>query len=93
MPEQRGGEDVRPVEVNEADWLESRQEAGGSPEEEATEPLGDRLEEAGEGDLLESGAEERASDLPEEVPSDAPVADVVEQHQLPTGGEEEEEWR
>ena len=94
MPEHPRGEDGRPVDVDEADWLESHQDVAGVPEQEAIEPLQDRLDEAGEADLLESGAEEPPLELPRELPPDAPVADVLEQHQLPTGGEEDEDdWR
>jgi hypothetical protein len=94
MPEQSRGEDARSVEVDEADWLESHQDDAGQLEPEAIEPLEDRLGKAGEADLLESGAEELPRELPEEVPFDAPVADVLEQHQLPTGGEQDEDdWR
>lgn len=86
------GREVVPPEVAEADWVESHQEPDGA----LTRPgpprsLGDRLAQAGEGDLLESVDEESPADTPTELPPDAPVADVLEQHQLPTGGSDVEE--
>lgn len=85
MADERSQEAV-PPEVDEADWLESHQAPDGAlarPEPPAS--LGDRLGEAGEGDLVDSMDGEPSPTPPAELPADAPQADVLEQRQLPTG--------
>lgn len=75
-----------PPEVDEADWLASHQPADGALEQPGPpSSLGDRLAKADAADLLESVDDEPAVELAGGLPPDAPEADVLEQHQLPTG--------
>lgn len=74
MPANRGDGDVRPAEVDEADWLDGRQEADGSIEAPDTSPVAEEAD---------------------EVPADAPTADVLEQRQRPTDDDagDDQDWR
>lgn len=88
---------IGPEEVNEADWEEGHLAREGVDEDGSVasdRPLGDRLFEAGEGDLLESDSKGGSSMRVVRVPLEAPEADVLEQSMPPSDVDvDEEDWR